>query len=67
MTDLLIGLRQQMRKRRGKSYDLAAFPIAQDAALAVSRPPDAMTLSDAAHGDGPSIDWITQTASIPVR
>ena len=65
MTVLLIGLRQLMRKRRGNSCDLAAFPMAQDAARAVSRRPDAMPLSDAAHGDGPSIDWITQTASIP--
>ena len=55
-----------IRKRRAKSSDRGAFPMANDAAMAVSRLPDAITLSDAANGDGPSIDWIRQTASTPV-
>ena len=67
MTVLIIGLRQIIRKRPGKSSDRRDFPMASDAAMAVSRLPDAITLSDAANDDGPSIDWIMQTASIPVR
>ena len=63
----MIGLRQMSRKRRGKSCNRGAFPIANNDAMAVSRLPDAITLSDAANDDEPSIDWITQTGSTPVR
>ena len=49
-----------------KSNGRGAFPMANDDAMAVSRRSDAITLSDAANDDGPSIDWIRQTASTPV-
>ena len=67
MNGLMIGLRQMNRKRRGKSCNRGAFSIATDDAMAVFRLPDAIILSDAAHDDKPSIDWITQKASTPVR
>ena len=62
MTVLLIGLRQLIRKRGRKSCARGAFPMANNAAMAVFHLPDAITLSEAANGSGPSIDWITQTA-----
>ena len=54
------------QRKMAKSNGRGAFPMANDAAMAVSRLPDVITLSDVANSDGPSIDWIRQTASIPV-